>query len=338
MQKASAPNQNVSNSNKRKRGTAKAQSQANATPTISSKPTKNNTKSPKKAGQQSPHAKSTNNKQIQAKPTNTNTTNDTIAEQLKFKNKQKVLILGSRGITHRHRHLLTDIRRLLPHSKKENKVETKERISVINELADLNCCNNVIFFECRKRQDLYMWIGKAPNGPSAKFLVLNIHTMDELKLTGNCLVGSRPLLVFDKTFEFEPHWLLLKELFQHSFGTPKGHRRSQPFIDHVFYFSIVDRKIWFRNYQIIQNDKKERTLSEIGPRFVLHLHRIFQGSFGGPTLYLNPDYVSPNKIRAARKKAIAVKHTERLRAQQEAKAKKKDRALPHDELDDVFNE
>lgn len=49
--------------------------------------------------------------------------------------------------------------------------------------------------------------------------------------------------------------------------------------------------------QIVENDKKERTLVEIGPRFVLHLHRIFEGSFGGPTLYLNPHFVSPNRVR-----------------------------------------
>jgi ribosome biogenesis protein BRX1 len=34
------------------------------------------------------------------------------------------------------------------------------------------------------------------------------------------------------------------------FGTPKGHRKSKPFIDHILHFSIVDDKIWFRNYQV----------------------------------------------------------------------------------------
>ena len=37
--------------------------------------------------------------------------------------------------------------------------------------------------------------------------------MDELKLTGNCLKGSRPLLNFDDAFDSEPHWQLLKEMF-----------------------------------------------------------------------------------------------------------------------------
>lgn len=36
---------------------------------------------------------------------------------------------------------------------------------------------------------------------------------------------------------------------------------------------------------------------EIGPRFVLNLIKIFQGSFGGPTLYENPNFKSPNLVR-----------------------------------------
>jgi ribosome biogenesis protein BRX1 len=39
--------------------------------------------------------------------------------------------------------------------------------------------------------------------------------MDELKMTGNCLKGSRPILSFDKNFESEPHLILIKEVFTH---------------------------------------------------------------------------------------------------------------------------
>lgn len=39
------------------------------------------------------------------------------------------------------------------------------------------------------------------------------------------------------------------------------------------------------------------TLAEIGPRFILTLIKIFQGSFGGAVLYTNPNYVSPNEVR-----------------------------------------
>lgn len=57
-----------------------------------------------------------------------------------------------------------------------------------------------------------MWLAKSPSGPSIKFQVSNIHTSDELKLTGNCLKWSRPLLSFDGGFETEPHLKLIKEM------------------------------------------------------------------------------------------------------------------------------
>lgn len=44
------------------------------------------------------------------------------------------------------------------------------------------------------------------------------------------------------------------------------------------------------------------TLIEVGPRFCLNPIKIFGGSFGGPTLYENPFYASPNQIRALQKK------------------------------------
>ncbi|KAJ1940431.1 Ribosome biogenesis protein brx1, partial [Linderina pennispora] len=40
--------------------------------------------------------------------------------------KQRVLMVASRGVTFRHRHLMNDLEALLPHSKKESKVEAKQ--------------------------------------------------------------------------------------------------------------------------------------------------------------------------------------------------------------------
>lgn len=34
-------------------------------------------------------------------------------------------------------------------------------------------CNKCIFFEGRKKQDLYMWLANIPKGPCAKFFVEN---------------------------------------------------------------------------------------------------------------------------------------------------------------------
>ncbi|KAE8648365.1 hypothetical protein Csa_023069 [Cucumis sativus] len=74
--------------------------------------------------------------------------------------------------------------------------------------------------------------------------------MEELKLTGNHLKGSRPILTFSSNFDKDVHWKLLKEMIIQIFGTPKEHRHSKPYHDHVFVFSIVDDHIWFWNYQV----------------------------------------------------------------------------------------
>lgn len=52
------------------------------------------------------------------------------------------------------------------------------------------------------------------SGPSVKFLVHNIHTMDELRLSGNCLRASRPVLSFSHSFNKKPHFALIKELIK----------------------------------------------------------------------------------------------------------------------------
>lgn len=39
-----------------------------------------------------------------------------------------------------------------------------------------------------------------------------VHTMEELKLTGNHLKGSRPLITFSTNFDEQPHWKLVKEM------------------------------------------------------------------------------------------------------------------------------
>jgi len=46
--------------------------------------------------------------------------------------------------------------------------------------------------------------------------VQNVHTMDELKMTGNCLKGSRGILSFDSAFDGDEHWKLMKEVFTHA--------------------------------------------------------------------------------------------------------------------------
>ncbi|KJZ78846.1 Ribosome biogenesis protein BRX1 [Hirsutella minnesotensis 3608] len=284
------------------------------------------------------------------------------------KNKQRVLILSSRGVTYRHRHLLNDIASMMPHSRKDAKFDSKSRLNELNELAELYNCNNVLFFEARKGKDLYVWLSKVPNGPTVKMHLQNLHTMEELHFTGNCLKGSRPILSFDAAFDKQPHLRVIKELFLHTFGVPQGARKSKPFIDHVMGFSFVDGKIWVRNYQIneqegslLQNGQEgseaqeksssrsktgpagdtEINLIEIGPRFVLTPIVIQEGSFGGPIIYENREFISPNQLRADLRKTRASKHNARAEQTVMRLSKKGDLGLrtsqrnraPKEELD-----
>lgn len=259
--------------------------------------------------------------------------------------RQRVLIVPSRGITFSHRHLMNDLAAMMPHSRKEVKFDTKSKLYELNELAELYNCNNVLFFEARKGQDLYMWASKIPNGPTVKFHVQNLHTMDELQFAGNCMKGSRPVLSFDGAFDTEPELRLIKEMFTHIFGVPKGARGSKPFIDHVMGFSIIDGKVWIRNYQVLEvevgkkkDDEDEATaaasavasdakdtdveLLEIGPRFTLTPIIIQEGAFGGPIIYENPQFVSPNQVRSELRRNRADQRNERTEQQSSLIAKR----------------
>jgi len=262
------------------------------------------------------------------------------------RNKQRVLILSSRGVTYRHRHLLNDLAGMLPHGRKDVKFDSKSKMYQLNELAELYNCNNVMFFEARKGKDLYMWFSKVPNGPTVKMHAQNLHTMEELHFTGNCLKGTRPVLSFDAAFEQEAHLKVIKELFLHMFGVPQGARKSKPFVDHVMGFSFADGKIWVRNYEIREVEKakgegkegdesankgkksklgdKETDvgLVEIGPRFVLTPIVIQEGSFGGPIIYENKRFVSPNQVRSDLRKAKAGRHNVRAEQKREGLGKR----------------
>ena len=160
--------------------------------------------------------------------------------------------------------------------------------------------------------------------------------MEELHFTGNCLKGSRPILSFDAAFDSQPYLQVIKELFLHQFGVPQGARKSKPFVDHVMGFTFADGKIWVRNYQISEvdaskakegetgalelpaksdkgrgNKETDIQLIEIGPRFVLTPIVIQEGSFGGPIIYENKEFISPNQGRADLRRRTVTKHNAR---------------------------
>ena len=181
-----------------------------------------------------------------------------------------------------------------------------------------------MFFECRKKQDCYMWLAKTPSGPSIKFHVENVHTMAELKMTGNHLKFSRPSLHFAPAFDETAHRRLIKEALIQTFATPYRHFKSKPFYDHQMCFYWEDNRVWFRNYQVVHPAGKEvktqgLTLSETGPRLCLHPIKIFAGAFGGAVLFEDETFVSPERparrIQKARRHQVPTKSSKEASAQ-----------------------
>jgi ribosome biogenesis protein BRX1 len=69
------------------------------------------------------------------------------------------------------------------------------------------------------------------------------------------------------------------------------------------------------------------------------LIKIFDGSFGGPVLYSNPHYVSPNKHRHLIKKSASEKYNDRVLSKKgkEMREPKGDSYKDVDKYDDVFD-
>jgi ribosome biogenesis protein BRX1 len=74
----------------------------------------------------------------------------------------------------------------------------------------------------------------------------------------------------------------------------------------------------------------------VGPRFVLNPVKIFEGSFGGSTLYENPKYISPNIYRSLLKRKGGMKYKNKLESKRAYKERVKDWVLPEDPYEQLF--
>lgn len=97
-------------------------------------------------------------------------------------------MFSTRGISHRDRHLMEDIKKLMPHHKPEAKMERSKTLTVVNEVCEMKNCNKAVMFEGRKKMDLYMWLSNVPNGPSVKCLVENSEIFFHIKTMIICVI------------------------------------------------------------------------------------------------------------------------------------------------------
>ncbi|OBA26021.1 Brix-domain-containing protein [Hanseniaspora valbyensis NRRL Y-1626] len=226
------------------------------------------------------------------------------------------------------------------------------------ELTEVKEERETVWIEVKKHQDLYLWVSKNPNGPTIKFLLQDIHTALEQQFLGNCLKGSRPIVLFDKSFNDPTNYqcMIFKELLGHTFGVSPNSRKLKPFIDHITLFSLIDGKIWVRNYEIqskvknlteyensLENEIDENDdlqLIELGPRFIMTPILILEGCFGGPKIWENENYVSPNSYRSFMKMEAAKQAIGRQEKKEQRKLNKRENVIAANELsnDVVFKQ
>ena len=193
------------------------------------------------------------------------------------------LILGTRGIKARHRHLLRDLLRLLPHAEQGSKVDPEDGLGAVLKLCEDRLCGSTILLDARDPHRLYTWAASCPDGPSAMFRVLNIHTIEELKLEARRASGARNVLVFDREFEHSAARRVLRELLTAVFAVP--HEPDARPAQHALSFAWLDGRIWMRVYRISYDEAGGvESMAEIGPRLVLKPMRIISGGFGGTVL------------------------------------------------------
>jgi ribosome biogenesis protein BRX1 len=253
-------------------------------------------------------------------------------------NKQRTLVIFSKGIRNNERQLAKDLVSLMCHSKTDSTLDKSGIFEQISELCKLKSCQNCIFFE-QKKHELFLWIAKYPEGPSVKFRLSEIVLAESNKFHGNCLKGSRPILSFDAEFLKTPEHVLLKNLLVDAFNIPNNHPKSQPFFDKVFAFNIHNKAIHFRNYQVAKNGNKVSDIefTEIGPRFQLELVKIFDGFFGGSVIYYNQEFKELRDKKMDKylniKKELDAKKKKKIRKSKKMEAYgEKGKPTVHDEL------
>ena len=84
---------------------------------------------------------------------------------------KKNLQYSSSSHFQRGRHLMDDLFRMMPHAKTDSKMQKKESLFAVNEIAEMKNCSRVLLVEGRRKRDVFLWAGIVARGPSVKFEV-----------------------------------------------------------------------------------------------------------------------------------------------------------------------
>jgi ribosome biogenesis protein BRX1 len=218
------------------------------------------------------------------------------------------LLLASKGLIHEHWQVFQDFLDLIPHAKKEQSMSSFEFVN-LDEIAMDRHCDIVAIFETRHRRvnsECYFWIVQVPEGPSINFFVQDAQSVKDLKLIGNCLKGSRPILQFDPKLEDDGVYSIASNLLKKLFSVPFEDPHSKPFVDRTMTFFLRENVIVIRHYQIQWGEGEKPTeLAEVGPRAELLPNFVLAGAFKGHKIWKNEAFVSPYAELKAERRAKA---------------------------------
>lgn len=194
--------------------------------------------------------------------------------------KRGVLVLAGRGVSNRFRHLHNDLLLLTPHSKKEQKVDTRKDLRLLQELADLSSCDHILLLESRNGQD-YLWISKRSQGPTIRLSITSFSTCEELGVLGNFYRNTRFLINSSLHTSVENDALL--NLLSSIFSAGRDDCSS----DKILSLYEHSGTIVMRTFHISGDEAVEA-----GPRLGFDVDLMMRGCFSGEILFKRSGFIS----------------------------------------------
>lgn len=248
----------------------------------------------------------------------------------------KPLLLHNRGMIRQEAQVFDNFQACIPHAKSENSM-TKKHYTELGEIAEDRRCDTIGMIEtCHKRRipEGYLWIAACPHGPSFNFYINDAQSIENLRLIGNAMKGSRPILQFDPKFDDGGVFELAKMSLQRLFSVPFQDKHSKPYVDRTMMFTIENGLIYIRHYQIQWGDGENDTdLAEIGPRVVLEPNFVLAGVFSGRKIWKNANFTGPYQEMVKEKRETA----QRKNAMRDRQARKEEKKLSYPEIDNDPN-
>ncbi|KNH06058.1 ribosome biogenesis protein [Perkinsela sp. CCAP 1560/4] len=202
--------------------------------------------------------------------------------------RKRCVIVGTRSMSKRARHFLSDLHCLIPCSTLSKKLSTDKSLTeAMKWTTEAQGGGSSMMLHTTDGGTL-MWVTGGSSGPSASFVLKSLTTASELNTVRDDIGHSNNVLHFDKEFTEVPHLRVIKALLTGIFGPQKrsAFKRS---VDHVCSFFYYDGNVWLRNYTVnVEGDDVE--LVEFGPRCALCPLAIIDGSFEGSCVWYNDQY------------------------------------------------